>query len=70
MKLDHVILASNDNPDYLNFWPLVSEAWSQMGVDPILIYTGKAKKNLKGNKKEKGFNFYIKICIDNWLLTI
>lgn len=49
MKLDHVILASNDNPDYLNFWPLVSEAWTQMGVDPILIYTGKSKNNLQGN---------------------
>jgi len=49
MKLDTVILASNDNPDYLDFWPIVSEAWSIMGIEPILIYTGKSKQNLKGN---------------------
>lgn len=49
MRLDTVVLASNDNPDYLNFWPIVSEAWKMMGVDPILIYTGKKKVNLSGN---------------------
>jgi len=49
MKLDYVILSSNDNPDYLNFWPIVSEAWKLMGVEPILIYTGKEDINYKGN---------------------
>ena len=49
MKLDTVILASNDNPDYLNFWPIVSEAWKLMGIEPILIYTGEKKKSLSGN---------------------
>ena len=49
MRLDTVILASNDNPDYLDFWPIVSEAWELMGIEPILIYTGEQKKNLKGN---------------------
>ena len=41
MILDTVILASDDNPDYLDFWPIVSEAWESMGLEPILIYTGK-----------------------------
>lgn len=49
MKIDHVILSSNDNPDYINFWPIVSEAWSLMGVEPILIYTGEKNIKLKGN---------------------
>ena len=40
MKIDTVILSSNDNPNYIQFWPIVSEAWSLMGVEPILIYTG------------------------------
>ena len=37
MKIDTVILSSNDNPNYIQFWPIVSEAWSLMGVEPILI---------------------------------
>ena len=49
MKIDTVILSSNDNPNYIQFWPIVSEAWSLMGVEPILIYTGEQKLNLKGN---------------------
>ena len=49
MKIDTVILSSNDNPNYIQFWPIVSEAWSLLGVEPILIYTGEQKLNLKGN---------------------
>jgi hypothetical protein len=49
MKIDTVILSSNDNPNYIQFWPIVSEAWSLMGVEPILLYTGEQKLNLKGN---------------------
>ena len=49
MKIDTVILSSNDNPNYIQFWPIVSEAWSLMGVEPILIYTGEKKLKLKGN---------------------
>ncbi len=48
MKIDKVILASNDNPEYLDFWPLVSEAWERLGVEPVLIYTGKEKIDLPG----------------------
>ena len=49
MKLDTVILSSNENQDYLGFWPIVSKAWKMMGIEPILIYTGKEKVNLDGN---------------------
>ena len=35
MKLDKVILSSDDNPDYLEFWPIVSEAWRNIGIEPI-----------------------------------
>lgn len=49
MKIDNVILASNDNQNYLEFWPIVSSAWKRMGVNPILIYTGKKKINLEGD---------------------
>ncbi|OUU28807.1 MAG: hypothetical protein CBC04_00685 [Verrucomicrobia bacterium TMED44] len=49
MKIDTVILSSNDNPDYIQFWPIVSEAWTLMGIEPILIYTGEQKLKLKGN---------------------
>ncbi len=52
MKLDKVILSSDDNPDYLEFWPIVSEAWRNIGIEPILFYTGKNKI-----KNENVFNF-------------
>jgi len=48
MKVDRVILASNANPDYLDFWPIVSDAWNRLGVKPLLIYTGEQKINLPG----------------------
>lgn len=49
MKIEKVILSSNDNPDYIQFWPIVSEAWNSLGVEPILIYTGEKKLKLNGN---------------------
>lgn len=56
MKIDRVILASNENQNYLDFWPIVSDAWERLGVKPTLIYTGKEKIKLPGEV----FNFYIK----------
>ena len=55
MEIDKVILASNNNSQYLDFWPLVSEAWKRINVEPILIYTGKEKIDLPGNI----INFYV-----------
>lgn len=38
LVIDRVILASNENPMYLNFWPLVSQAWNKrIGVRPTLF---------------------------------
>ena len=38
MKIDRVILSSNDNPKYLEFWDLVSEAWIKIGkIKPTLF---------------------------------
>jgi len=36
IKIDRVVLASNTNPMYLDFWPLVAKAWQKMGVRPTL----------------------------------
>lgn len=56
MKIDRVILASNENQNYLDFWPIVSEAWERLGVKPTLIYTGKEKIKFSGEV----VNFYVK----------
>lgn len=56
MKIDKVILSSNENQNYLDFWPLVSEAWERLGVKPVLIYTGEKKINLPGEV----IHFFIK----------
>jgi hypothetical protein len=38
MRLTHVLLASDLNPRYVEFWPLVSRAWSEIaGVEPVLV---------------------------------
>ena len=57
MRIDRVILSSNESKKYLDFWPIVSSAWKQIGVEPTLIYTG--KKELSNNN-ENILNFYIK----------
>ena len=37
LKLDRVILASNSNPNYLEFWPVVAKTWKRViGVQPTL----------------------------------
>ena len=40
MKIDRVILAVNDNPQYIDFWPIVSKAWNNMGIIPTLALIG------------------------------
>ena len=29
MKIDYVIVSSDDNPMYLDFWPIVSKIWKK-----------------------------------------
>jgi len=41
MKIDKAILASDDNPMYLDFWPLISRVWKErFDINPVLIYFG------------------------------
>ena len=36
-----VIMSCDDNPYYLDFWPLVSRVWKErIGIDPVLIHIG------------------------------
>lgn len=36
LELKRVILATNNNPDYIQFWPIVAPLWSAMGIQPTL----------------------------------
>lgn len=36
-----IILSSNDNLDYLKYYPYVAWAWNQLGWDTLLFYHGK-----------------------------
>jgi len=39
-----VIMSVDDNPFYLDFWPLVSRVWKErIGIDPVLIHIGESK---------------------------
>ena len=46
----YYIVSSNENENYLPFWPYVKHNVEKLGMVPILIYTGKSKpkKKLKG----------------------
>jgi len=34
--IKYVLLSTNDNPLYIQFWPLVASAWKKMGAEPLL----------------------------------
>jgi len=41
LKIDRAILATNDNPDYIQFWPTAAKAWQEIvGVRPTLALIG------------------------------
>lgn len=41
MNIDFAIVSSDDNPFYLDFWPVVSKLWRErMKIEPILLYFG------------------------------
>ena len=35
-ELKRVILSTNDNPNYIQFWPVVAPIWTAMGIRPTL----------------------------------
>jgi hypothetical protein len=39
MKIDYAVMSSDDS-HYLDYWPVVSEAWRRIGVEPILFSVG------------------------------
>ncbi len=42
MKIKYAIMSCNDNPLYLEFWPIVSKIWKvKFDIEPILIFLGK-----------------------------
>lgn len=42
MLIKKAIMSSDDNPKYLDFWPIVSMLWKQkFGIEPVLLYFGK-----------------------------
>ena len=43
----HYIVSSNENQNYLSFWPYVKHNVEKLGMTPILIYTGKNKPKKK-----------------------
>ena len=37
MKIDNVLITSNDNPLYSSYWPYTSELWGHFGLCPTLL---------------------------------
>lgn len=41
LEIKRVILSTNDNPNYIQFWPVVASMWQAMGIRPTLALIGK-----------------------------
>lgn len=63
MKLSGVLVACNENTHYLDFWPVVKEAWWRIAKLPcVMVYVG---KNLPDHlKNDKAVIFFR--AIDTW----
>ena len=49
MKIDKVILSTNENPLYYPFWNVASKQWKQeIGIEPILFYIGDTPPDVLG----------------------
>lgn len=47
LELNRVILASNENQEYLDFWPIAAKAWQEfIGIRPTLVLVAN-KKDVK-----------------------
>ena len=40
MKINKAIVSSNNNPLYLDFWPIVRNAWLRLDITPVLVLIG------------------------------
>jgi len=36
VKCNKIFISSNENPQYIQFWPLVATAWRHLGFEPVL----------------------------------
>lgn len=57
MKIDRVVLASDDSPQFLNFWPLAASSWNKVfGITPTLalVSKGEIKGSVLRNLSEFG----------------
>ena len=47
MKITKAIVSSNDNPVYLDFWPVISKLWKiKFNIEPVLLYFGDNYDNI------------------------
>lgn len=47
MKIEYCLLSCDDNPLYLDFWPVVSKVWKlRFNITPILVYIGETNRNI------------------------
>ena len=47
MKILKAIVSSDDNPMYLDFWPIVSKLWKlKFNIEPVLLYFGNNIDNI------------------------
>jgi len=56
MKIDKVIVSSNNDEKYLTFWPIIKKAWNAIGIEPLLIFTDKNPTDICSNKDVVYFN--------------
>tara|TARA_B110000008_G_scaffold129877_1_gene132135 strand:- start:2424 stop:3167 length:744 start_codon:yes stop_codon:yes gene_type:complete len=57
MKIDRVIVSTTSHKNYINFWPIVSKSWKNLGITPTLIYT--SNKKIKFDPKEDVININV-----------
>lgn len=41
MKIDIALMACDDTPDYLRYWPIVAPLWRALGIEPVLLKFGR-----------------------------
>lgn len=44
MEIEYVVVSSNDNRMYLDFWNIVKDSWIKIGIKPILVLIGDKDK--------------------------
>ena len=49
MKINRVIVSTNDNEEYYQFWPLIASRWRSWGVTPTLAVVSKEKLDIDEN---------------------